>query len=374
MAAIQNDRDLALQATIPRLIPILIPIDKVEGLPQALKSLRIKSTATTFTGDAVSTNPATITLTAEKLGGLVGTVDWSVVDGAGTVTPLGDSATVSGASVVGSAVTVRARVTVDTTNYDAQITLTKLGKLSEQDSVDLTTQVTGQLASGSVSGLGALALLNKVDLNTQTTGALDGTTQVTNLGTLAYANAIAADQIGAGTLAAGVIYAGTINADKINSGSFAGKTFTGGEFNGQKFYAVGSAGRIEIDSQANLGLRVYDAGGSRRLEILPNISGDSPQVLVTPPSGTTGYVSSGGKTGFYASGSTDVGFSTSGIQRGARFFASVTGVEISAPTHMLLTPVSSFPSPAPGGVVLHYTHGFCISDGTRWLKTTWNPV
>lgn len=362
MAAIQNDRDLALQATIPRLIPILIPIDKVEGLPQALKSLRIKSTATTFTGDAVSTNPATITLTAEKLGGLVGTVDWSVVDGAGTVTPLGDSATVSGASVVGPAVTVRARVTVDTTNYDAQITLTKLGKLSEQDSVDLTTQVTGQLASGSVSGLGALALLNKVDLNTQTTGALDGTTQVTNLGTLAYANAIAADQVGAGTLAAGVIYAGTINADKINAGSFTGKEFTGGIFTGGTFRtkADNIFPRVEISEALN-SLGVFNSYGEKSIELSTVAAGS---IRLKAYSLGEALVITPGSTNSSSANGISITVPSYGIQSDSPFCP------------LFLQPKSSFPSqqPSSGGIFMHTTHGLCVSDGTKWLKATLTPV
>lgn len=226
MAAIENDRDIILQATSPRVVPVKIPIDQVEGLPQALKSLRINSSATTFIG-GTTTTPSTITLTAQKLGGLEGVVVWTVISGSATITPTGDVAVVQGSSVTGSSVSIRARVTVDGTNYDAQITLSKLGSLASEDQVDLTTQVTGQLASGNVSGLGALALLNKVDLNTQTTGALNGQTQVTNLGALAYANSIAANQIGAGTLAAGVIYAGTVNVSNLVGTVIDGKSIYG---------------------------------------------------------------------------------------------------------------------------------------------------
>lgn len=226
MAAIENDRDILLQATSPRVIPVKIPIDQVEGLPQALKSLRINSSATTFIG-GTTTSPSTITLTAQKLGGLEGSVTWTVISGTATLSPSGDIVVVQGSSVVGSSVSIQARVTVDDINYDAQITLSKLGSLASEDQVNLTTQVTGQLASGSVSGLGALALLNTVNLNTQTTGALNGQTQVTNLGSLAYANSIAANQIGAGTLAAGVIYAGTVNVSNLVGTVIDGKSIYG---------------------------------------------------------------------------------------------------------------------------------------------------
>lgn len=230
MATIQNDRDLLLQAASPRVVPIPIPIDRIEGLPQALRSLRIKSSATTFVGSSGVTKPATITLTAEKLGGLAGAVEWSVIDGTGTLTPGGDGCTVTGSTVVGSSITVRARVTVAGTNYDAQVTLTKLGSLSAQETINLTNQVVGQLAMGNVTGYGALALLNQVNLNTQTIGALNGQTQVTNLGNLAYVNALAANQIGAGTLAAGVIYAGTVNVNNLVGNTISGKSLSGTDF------------------------------------------------------------------------------------------------------------------------------------------------
>ena len=112
-----------------------------------------------------------------------------------------------------------------------------------------------------------MALLNTVNLNTQTTGALNGATQVTNLGTLAYANAIAANQIGAGTLAAGVVYAGTINADQVNAGSFSGKTFTGGQFSGGSYVSTSgnytaslSAGGISFLENGNLRTSINPGG------------------------------------------------------------------------------------------------------------------
>ena len=232
MAYIQNDRDILLQAAAVRVVPVLIPIEKVEGLEGVISDIntdissvgslasgiRITSTDTAFTkGAGGATTPASITLTAQ-LNGIQGTVTWSVVAGSATLAPSGNTCNIAGASVSGYSVTVKA--TLGT--YSAQMTITKMGALSAQDTVNLTSQVTGQLASGNVTGLGALALLNTVDLNTQTVGALNGQTQVTNLGTLAYANAIAANQIGAGTLAAGVIYAGTINADKITGSTITG--------------------------------------------------------------------------------------------------------------------------------------------------------
>ena len=325
MAAIENDRDIILQATSPRMTPVKIPIDRVEGLPQALKRLRINSSATTFIG-STTTNPSTITLTAQKLGGLEGGVVWTVISGTATLTSSGDVATVQGSSVVGSSVSIQARVTVEGVNYEAQTTLSKLGSLASEEQVDLTTQVTGQLASGNVTGLGALALLNKVDLNTQTVGALNGQTQVTNLGSLAYANAIAANQIGAGTLAAGVIYAGTINADSITSGTITGR----------KIRTATSGPRVEI------------------------LTGDrSGEIEIYGPYGPVTVLS------HYGVGM--AGNSRDGALR-------VQNLDTSGPL-ITLIPRPGVPSVAKAGGISYSTaHGFIFSDGTGWFKPTWTQV
>ena len=282
MAYIQNDRDILLQAAAVRVVPVLIPIEKVQGLEDVISDIntdissvgslasgiRITSTDTAFTrGAGGATTPASITLTAQ-LNGIQGTVTWSVVAGSATLSPSGNTCSIVGSSVSGYSVTVKA--TLGT--YSAQMTITKMGALSAQDTVNLTSQVTGQLASGNITGLGALALLNTVNLNTQTVGALNGQTQVTNLGTLAYANAIAANQIGAGTLAAGVIYAGTINADKIT-----GNTITG--TNG--IQVVGNVGQVLAG--------LYKSGVSGFLTCQGSINLDAPSgqsVLYYPGSGS----------------------------------------------------------------------------------------
>ena len=186
-------------------------------------------------GGGIPTTPASITLTARLIGGLTGAVSWSVLYGsafpsAGT----GSTFTVTGNTVGGYSVTIRARVTEGGIHYDDQITLTRSGALSESDKVDLTTMVTGQLASGNVTGLGALALLSVVELNPS-----PGAT-VTVVGDLA------ATRIGAGQLAAGVVYAGNVNAHQVNAGSFLGKTFTGGIFVGGAFQTATSGERVVI--------------------------------------------------------------------------------------------------------------------------------
>lgn len=233
MAAIVNARDLILQAAAVRVEPIPIPISSVEGLTAALKGVRIISTATSFIGSSGTTTPASITLTAERFGGVTGPVVWSVLSGSGTVTPSGDTCSVTGSTVTGQSITLRARVTDSGINYDAQIVLTKLGTLSGQGAVNLATQITGQLANSNVSGLGALALLGSVDL---------ATTQV--VGNLA------AGRIGVGTLAAGVIYAGTVNVDNLVGTTISGKNISGSD----QIYVGGGSGLAPISLRGSGGV------------------------------------------------------------------------------------------------------------------------
>ena len=59
MSAIVNTRDLLLQATSPRLVPIPIPISNIEGLDVALANAgrRVDITATSSTFAGVTTLP-----------------------------------------------------------------------------------------------------------------------------------------------------------------------------------------------------------------------------------------------------------------------------------------------------------------------------
>lgn len=152
--------------------------------------------------------------------------DAVAIDATGNVTILG---TLKAGSVIETSATVGGVQvgTIASQASSAYTTTQSLGDLATQDTINLATQVTGSLAAGKVSGLGALALLNAVNLGTQTTGSLgvgsvsglgalatqssvNALSQVTNLGSLAFANTIAANQIGAGEIAAGVIYSGRL--------------------------------------------------------------------------------------------------------------------------------------------------------------------
>lgn len=383
MATIQNDRDVLLQAASPRVVPVPIPISQVTGLTGALgdinttlstqnsqissalnntKDIIITASSTVFSGSSTGTTPSTITLTATLKNGLSGTVTWSVIAGSITITPSGNTCVLTGASMSSQSVTIRARL-VSGNTYDAFVTVAGLGKLAAQNAVDLTSQVTGQLATGNITGLGALALLNTVNLNTQTTGALNGATQVTNLGTLAYANAIAANQIGAGTLAAGVIYAGTINADKINAGSFSGKEFTGGVFTGSQFRTAVSGRRVEINNPST---------GPDAIELY-NTTGSTPRIRfnANPFSGSWMYGES------YANPTLTLRQSGGGGSSGDGSVAPILVLDNQNNcTHIRMTPISSFPPGASvfGDIVMHSTHGLCGYNGSTWVKFTTTAI
>lgn len=109
------------------------------------------------------------------------------------------------------------------------------GALASLDFVDAETQVTnlGDLAFADTilaNQIGAGTLpVDVIYANTILPSQIGSGTLPVNV---IYAGTILTSQIGSGTLPAGVIYAGEINANQVNSGSFSGETFTGGVFNG----------------------------------------------------------------------------------------------------------------------------------------------
>ena len=268
MAATVNARDVLLQAAATRLDPVPITIGDVTGLTEALKGVRITASATSFFGTSGTTSPATITLTAERVGGVTGPVVWSVISGSGTVSPSGDTCVVTGSTVTGQSITLRARVTDGAINYDAQIVLTKLGTLAGQGAVNLATQITGQLANGNVSGLGALALLGSVSLTNPAQVVGD----------------LAANRIGVGTLAAGVIYAGTVNVDNLVGTTISGKNISSAD----RVYIGGgdTFGPIVLRGSGGSGPGPYPyTGDARFYGYFSSIYSDSGGFIENGPSG-----------------------------------------------------------------------------------------
>lgn len=371
MAAIANARDQLLQAASPRILPVTIPIDKIEGLPDALKRIEITASAPAFTGVTGTTTPSSITLTAELKQGLTGSVTWSVASGSATLTPSGAgnaNCSVLGSSVSGISVTVRASVTQDGKTFSGVITLPRYGALAAADKVNLAMQVVGQLAMGNLTGYGALALLNQVNLNTQTVGALNGATQVTNLGTLAYANAIAAEQIAAGQFAAGVVYAGNIYASQIMAGSFTGKEFIGGTFTGTVFRTAASGQRVQMDVTGGNAhqLRIFGASGSEIVRL-----GDSSRNYIRGSTGGDSLelleISNNSGRAIKVSATNGVGIS----------ILTLPGAGTRKP-HIVLDAIPSshaVPDRVVGGIAYHSAHGFIFCDASGWYRPSgWTAI
>lgn len=388
MAVSQNQRDLMLAATSPRILPYKIPADMVEGLPESLNLLlKITPSANAFvkTGTIGTTTPTTITLTAEIPSTLIGNVVWTVIAGSGTFSTGGTRnsvCTVTGSTVSGQSITLRATVG----GQSAQYTISKFGALAQSDLVNLTNQVTGQLANSNVDGLGALALLNVVNLNTQTVGALNGATQVTNLGALAYANAIAANQIGAGTLAAGVIYAGTINADNITSGTITGRTLqtatSGNRIVVGPIVSSSSSPNILVYSGSTLNARISADDASAVIYANARNGGVALQAENAYPTAATQSRNTSTGPGVWAM-NTGTGYglqatSVSGAAiRAAASGASAHDLLLNGTGMMKLTPRSSFPSAAAvgaGTIIMHTSYGLCFTDGSVWGKLTFTTV
>lgn len=214
MATIVNDRDVLMQGTSPRV---------VSG--GASKGIVLSASSSAFQVSISGVgSPSSITLTASLIG-ITGAVPTFSASPNMTLGVSGNVATLAYADMSANSVAVTATVVDGGVTYTNTQTITKLnalGALATQNTVNLASQVTGYLNSGSITGLGALSALNYINLASgYVIGAIDASTQVNNLGSLAFANSIAADQIGAGTLAAGVAYVGSINANNITTGTLS---------------------------------------------------------------------------------------------------------------------------------------------------------
>ncbi|WP_225784260.1 hypothetical protein [Xenophilus sp. Marseille-Q4582] len=125
MAAIVNERTLRLQATVPRIIPVLSP--ELEETMDAVRGVTLTASAPIFKYDAASAvSPASITFTAKKAL-LSSAITISVVSGTATLTGnTGTSATLLAGNMSTDSVTIRARVTEDSVNYDSTVVINKV--------------------------------------------------------------------------------------------------------------------------------------------------------------------------------------------------------------------------------------------------------
>jgi len=188
-----------------------------------------------------------------------------------------------------------------------------------------TANIINKLSVANITGLGALATISKVDASTQ----------VNNLGNLAFANRVYADEIGVGTLAAGVIYAGTISADKVTAGTLTGQTIQ---------TSTGST-RVVINEAAGNNIKVYYNG-----TMSAQIGGGGSAAAIG-----INYANSG-NAGISVSNSSNFGAIISGA-RGASISGGSGGLDVSSSSGNAITIASG-----SNGIVQN-------GGGTNWLRT-----
>lgn len=222
MAAVQNARDVALQATSPRITPVTLPSGFQVDLSNTAQVINNLPSYTRVSGVTPLATQTSLAYGGAYLTGFGALAAQSTVNLASQI-----SGQLANANVAGLGSLALLNSLAAGGPY-----LTGFGALATANAVNLATQITGQLANANVAGLGALALLASVDLGsgTYTTGNLAANRIAA--GSLAvgvvYSGTINTSQINAGTLGVGVVYAGTINTSQINAGTLAaGVVYTG---------------------------------------------------------------------------------------------------------------------------------------------------
>ena len=238
MAAIVSTRILALQATSPRIVAVPLPTNVSVDLSNTSQALNNLPSYTRVTG---LTPLATQSSLANGGGYLTGfgsvSSQNSLAFGGAYLTGFGAVASQNSLAYGGGYLTGFGAVASQSSLAYGGGYLTGFGVLASQATVNLASQITGQLANANVSGLGALALLGSV--------ALDGAYVTNNL---------AANRIGAGTIAAGVIYAGDVAASQITSGYIAAARINAGTITVDKL--VGGSSTAQACSGVSFGLGI----------------------------------------------------------------------------------------------------------------------
>ena len=243
MAAIVSTRILALQATSPRIVAVPLPTNVTVDLSNTSQALNNLPSYTRVSGVTALATQSTLANGGGYLTGF-GSVSSqnSLALGGGYLTGFGSVAGQNSLAFGGAYLTGFGAVASQSSLAYGGGYLTGFGVLASQATVNLASQITGQLANGNVSGLGALALLGSV--------ALDGAYVTNNL---------AANRIGAGTIAAGVIYAGDVAASQITSGYIAAARINAGTLDVGKLQSNTSA-TMATNTTFGLGL-TWDVAG-----------------------------------------------------------------------------------------------------------------
>ena len=217
MATIQNERDILLQATSPRLLSN--PANYISLVP----------TTNTITNNAGVYSPSSVTIVANLNGSLRGTVSWSLSPSV-TYSTSGNSITITSSNIsAGASITVTASLSFNGGNYTATTVITKKEAVSLSSSGVLSGEGGGTITnlpySSTTGGPPTNATANYFTSGTTNpTGGNNGdaywnTTTSTMWfkigGVWQIGGTINADSITVGTLAAARIAADSITANHI---------------------------------------------------------------------------------------------------------------------------------------------------------------
>jgi len=161
MSTIINARDVLLQATVPRLLPALLPgnltvaTTNVIGFPDfysSVRSVEISTTNQVFVSTTIAgVTPSSIVLTA-KLNNILGTVTWSIVSGSATFTTNTNTLSIANSGMTSNVVVFQASVTSNGITYTDRTTVVKVVQGSSTVTAFLTNETfsVAALAAGSV--------------------------------------------------------------------------------------------------------------------------------------------------------------------------------------------------------------------------------
>lgn len=225
MATIKHARTVALQATSPRIVAVALPTNVTVDLSNTSQALNNLPSYTRVTGLTPLATQSSLANGGGYLTGFGAVSSQNTLSlGGGYLTGFGNVAGQNSLAFGGAYLTGFGAVASQASLAYGGGYLTGFGVLASQATVNLASQITGQLASGNISGLGALASLGSV--------ALDSAYVVNNL---------AVNRLVAGTLAAGIIYAGDVAASQITSGYIAAARINAGTLDVGKLQSNTSA-------------------------------------------------------------------------------------------------------------------------------------
>lgn len=271
MSTIINARDVLLQATVPRLLPALLPgnltvaTTNVIGFPDfysSVRSVEISTTNQVFVSTTIAgVTPSSIVLTA-KLNNILGSVTWSIVSGSATFTTGTNTLSVANSGMTSNSVVFQASVTSNGITYIDRTTVVKVVEGSSTVTAFLTNETfsVAALAAGNVLTYAYSGGTYKV---------FSGSTEVT--GTAVAYSIVSSTSVSATVATTGIysidnmvadsasfviraIYAG-ITIDKTYSVTKSKSTFNGDTgVRGTVNIARSITGSVWSDAEANLAL------------------------------------------------------------------------------------------------------------------------